>query len=153
MSTVAARDAVAAHAVPGLLPRTDVDPATLLRAWIVDTVRAELAAQHAQATPTVYVTTVEAGALARVSVSTIRRWAREGRLAAVGAGRELRFLRTDVEGLIGQVRRRARRVTATHEERVSGDVRRIMLRRGQASPAGLPSGAIELVGLTPKEDK
>lgn len=67
-----------------------------IRAWIADIVRTELKVQLAgnvpspKAPPSPYMTTSEAGEYARVSSATIRRWIRDGRLQAHGAGREVR---------------------------------------------------------------
>lgn len=47
-----------------------------------------------------YLTTEEAGELARVATGTVRRWIREGRLPSQSAGREIRIRRSDLERLM-----------------------------------------------------
>lgn len=72
-----------------------------LEAWIATRVREEVERQLAEArAPREYLTTTESAALANVSQATVRRWVREGRLEAHGAGRELRILRIELDGLM-----------------------------------------------------
>lgn len=88
------------------------DLAAGVRAWIADIVRAELKVQLAgivpspKVPPSPYMTTAEAGEYARVSPVTIRRWNRDGRLQAHGAGREVRVR---VDDLVEALRPRGRR--------------------------------------------
>ena len=68
-----------------------------LREIITEIVRAEIA----KATmPTEYLTTRAAAQLAKVAEETIRRWIREGKLEVFRAGRVVRVLRADLEGLM-----------------------------------------------------
>jgi excisionase family DNA binding protein len=91
------------------------DLAAGIRAWVADIVRTELKIQLAgivpspKAPPSPYMTTAEAGEYARVSSATIRRWIRDGRLQAHGAGREIRVRLDDiVEALRPNARNRKR---------------------------------------------
>jgi excisionase family DNA binding protein len=92
----------------------DVPPdlAAGVRAWIAAIVRTELEVQLAgivpspKAPPSPYMTTSEAAEYARVSSATIRRWIRDGRLQAHGAGREVRVR---VDNLVDTLRPRGRR--------------------------------------------
>lgn len=52
-----------------------------------------------------YLSTRDAAALAAVSQGTVRRWIREGRLQACGAGREIRVQREELETLMHSGRR------------------------------------------------
>lgn len=72
-----------------------------LRELIATVVREEMAKAHAQATePDEYLSTNEAGAVAKVAPGTIRRWIREGRLVGHRAGRVVRVRRADLEQLL-----------------------------------------------------
>lgn len=98
------------------------DLAAGLRAWIADIVRTELKVQLAgiapspKVPPSPYMTTAEAGEYARVSSATIRKWIRNGRLLAHGAGREVRVRIDDlVDALRPQRHRSAIRGTGERE--------------------------------------
>lgn len=52
-------------------------------------------------TEPVFLTTAEVAGLARVDVSTIQRWAKQGKLPSINpGGKSLRFRRADVEELL-----------------------------------------------------
>jgi excisionase family DNA binding protein len=77
------------------------EPLVVLSDWIRQIVRDELRrAQGDQDRAPAFLTTREAGGLARVAPGTIRRWIRAGKLVAVSAGREVRVRRTDLEALM-----------------------------------------------------
>lgn len=77
------------------------DFAAQLEAWIATRVRDEVARQLADVrVPREYLSTREAADLANVAQATIRRWVREGRLKASGAGREIRIQRVELETLM-----------------------------------------------------
>lgn len=67
-----------------------------LRDMIREIVREELKAIPDDKPTAEYVSTAEAAEIAGVTPGTIRRWKDEGKLTPAGAGRELRFLRTEV---------------------------------------------------------
>jgi excisionase family DNA binding protein len=100
------------------------DLAAGIRAWIAEIVRAELTFQLAgivpspKAPPSPYMTTAEAGEYARVSSTTIRRWIRDGRLQAHGAGREIRVR---VDDLVDALRPQSRRWGKRGERELSED--------------------------------
>jgi excisionase family DNA binding protein len=89
------------------------DLAAGLRAWIADIVRTELKVQLAgivpspKVPPSPYMTTAEAGEYARVSPSTIRKWIRNGRLEAHGAGRGVRVRIDDLVDALRPQRHRS----------------------------------------------
>lgn len=98
------------------------DLAAGLRAWIADIVRTELKVQLAgivpspKVPPSPFMTVKEAGEYARVSPATIRKWIRDGRLEAHGAGRELRVRVDDlIDALRSPQRRRAPRAGKVRE--------------------------------------
>lgn len=72
-----------------------------LRVAIRQIVREEIELALAETTePAEWLTTREAAEFARVSQGTLRRWRREGRLRAEGAGNRLRWRRSDVEKMM-----------------------------------------------------
>lgn len=99
-----------------------------LREEIRQIVREELAAAGgALSSRGEYMSTAEAGQLAAVSQGTIRRWIREGRLTAAGAGRELRVRRDEIEALMstGPRGRNARGFQQSPEALAKNALRRI----------------------------
>ena len=79
----------------------------LVREEVAVAVRAALAGDGgAQSSRTEYLSTADAARLAAVAQGTVRRWVREGRIEACGAGREIRLRRADVEALMRGGRRR-----------------------------------------------
>lgn len=81
-----------------------------LRQLISEIVRDEVRAaldQAALPSEAPYMSTREAAELARVTPDTVRRWIAEGQLHAVGAGREIRIKRAELEALMkrGRVKR------------------------------------------------
>lgn len=92
--------------------------AELLRAWITDVARAEVAkALDARSKPNEYLPTREAADFARVSTGTIRRWIREGRLEKLGAGREIRVRRDQLEQLMSGGEGRRKRISVARPKR------------------------------------
>lgn len=79
-----------------------------LRAWIADIVKEEVARALKDAASSEYMSTAEAATFARVSGDTLRRWVKDGKLEAFKAGRELRFKRKDLEGLMSGTSGKAR---------------------------------------------
>ncbi len=76
-----------------------------LEETIRDLVREEVQKEVKQAlarlmTPAEYLSTTEAGELARVAPATIRRWIKDGKITGQRAGREVRVRRTDLEQLL-----------------------------------------------------
>ncbi len=61
-----------------------------------------------------YLSTKAAGKLADVAPATIRRWIREGKLKPYSAGRHVRVIRTDLETLLKNGKRKA--ITASPKE-------------------------------------
>lgn len=73
---------------------------TALRELVREEVATAVRAALADARQDEYLSTSAAARLASVAQGTVRRWIREGRLEALGAGREIRLRRTDVEALM-----------------------------------------------------
>ena len=92
--------------------------------WIAQLVRDEVKKALQDAGNAEFLSTAEASAFARVSPDTLRRWVKEGKLTTGHAGRELRFRRKDLEGLMtsgtGRARvQRSRRAEALTPEEIA----------------------------------
>lgn len=84
-----------------------LDPiAQQLRVWIAEAVQEALRTERERTVLQEYLSTRQAASLANVSQGTIRRWIRDGRLEAKGAGRELRVEHEKLMALMNEGRRR-----------------------------------------------
>jgi excisionase family DNA binding protein len=85
------------------------DLSEALRPLIAELVREEVARLLGDSQRSEYLTSAAAAELAQVTQATIRRWVREGRLTACGAGKDLRIVRAELEKLMRPGKRVVRR--------------------------------------------
>jgi excisionase family DNA binding protein len=96
------------------------DLAEALRPLVAQLVAEELE-RRAAAAPAEYLTIEAAAAVASVSVSTVRRWLRSGRLAERRVEGVIRIERAELEAVLGTPRRRVANANLTPAQRAARD--------------------------------